>query len=264
MHRPAAVVARIPSFEATPTTSLPVRPECLFARPVRGDRVRIRSACHRIAPPPLARWVDARSWIRPREHASRTRSPRYPPAAASTARWVPSWLGGRGTHRYRRGGTEAWTLSEMRAIESCHSHENRQAPAFRSATEARRACARGLRCALRFTALHTLQRPARAPSRACSSPRWCIEPFASDASVTHPSSSGDFAPTLRKMDRDRSFRSFVKKERPSATRGAFHRSKTRDHDTLADALQGRCRAHGFATAIRPPTPIRPARSPALS
>jgi hypothetical protein len=53
------------------------------------------------------------------------------------------------------------------------------------------------------------------------------------------------------------------KETTSATRGAFHRSRTSDRDTLADALAGRRRSHGFATVIRPPMPFRPARSPAL-
>jgi hypothetical protein len=56
---------------------------------------------------------------------------------------------------------------------------------------------------------------------------------------------------------------FREKGAAPSVRGTFHRSRTNDPGILANAFVDRRRSRGFATAIRPPTPLHPARSPAL-
>ena len=56
--------------------------------------------------------------IRPRRRASRTRSPRAPPASASTARWVPSWL----EDPFHRLAATKDVPSKMRTTNRCQTH----------------------------------------------------------------------------------------------------------------------------------------------
>jgi hypothetical protein len=181
-----------------------VRPGCFFARPVRSGRVTIRSAYHRIAPPPLPRWVDARFRIRPRRRASRTLSPRYPPTSVN-GRWDPSWLGEiwslvtlrrrKTTSGIRRGGTEE--ILRDACDRQLPFTRNRQAPASRSVTRTQEACARGFRWVSRFHGAPHASATARAPEGGIVPDEVAIERSASDASVTRPSIVGDFAPALQ-------------------------------------------------------------------
>ena len=89
------------------------------------------------------------------------------------------------------------------------------------------------------------------------------ERSASDASVTHPTIAGTLdADASGRMGQDHFSRAFVKKERLLRPEAPSIDRKPRDRDTLSGDLEGWCRFRGFATTTRPPTPFRPARSPA--
>jgi hypothetical protein len=127
------------------------------------------------------------------------------------------------------------------------------------------------RCMMRFTTLHTLRRSARAPwRRFCLPPRGVtskiFERPTSDTPVASPVGSPRSRDGVLQLGRDRFPRPPREERTASTTRGIFHRRrcrKTRDATLASNARLPRRRSHGFATAIRLPTPFRPARSPAL-
>lgn len=234
-----------------------MRSGCFVGHPVRGNRVHTRSAYRRTAPPPLSRWVDARSRIRPRERASRTRSPRYPPASASTARWDPSWLGELSSFAtFRRRGPTPDHLEVVqgyersprcvRSTDAIHTKSTSTRVSFGDQTST--SLRPWTRCVSRFTAPHTLRQLTRAPLLGVFFPAMVPS---SNSPLTLPSPTSRSLAISRQLDRwrfranasgevdqDRSSRPFVKKEQCSATRSAFHRPSTHDRDTLAGILVG--------------------------
>ena len=223
--------------------------------------------------------------IRPRRRASRTRSPRAPPASASTARWVPSWL----EDPFHRLAATKDVPSKMRTTNRCQTHVIDKHPRLiRQPTPS--SSRSWLRCVARFHgAPHASATCSRSLQGVFSPAAVALEQPTSDAPVTHLSQplacaksrprrllDGTSRPPFQENGPRPRFPATLPREEPrplsplpreketaAATRGAFHRSKTSDRDTLADALAGRRRSHGFATVIRPPMPFRPARSPAL-
>jgi hypothetical protein len=128
------------------------------------------------------------------------------------------------------------------------------------------------RCLVRFTSLHALQRSARAPCRRFSLPhrgvtsKIVFERLTSDTPVASLVGSPRSRDGGLQLGQDRFPRPPREERTASTTRDVFHRGrcrKTRDATLSSHARLPRKRSRGFATAIRLPTPFRPARSPAL-
>jgi len=162
--------------------------------------------------------------IRPRRQTSRTGSLRDPPASASTARRVPSWL----EDRFHHLAVTEDEPPEMRTTNSCQTHDIDAHPRLvRRPTPS--SLRPWLRCVARFHgAPHASATCSRSLQGVFSPAVVALEQPASDA-PRHPTSHAlDFARTLRalafartptKLGRDRFRRSLVKREglrRPEA------------------------------------------------
>jgi hypothetical protein len=252
----------------------------MFRRaPVRAHPVCIRSAFQRVAPPPLTRWMDAHERIRPRRRASRTPfASTFSSLPRQRRDWVPSWLEDCCLPRL---STAKGALGD--AYDRWMPFTRfRRAPAFRSATDAIELAPVVSVCGALHGAPHASATRSRFLQGVLSPAMVALEQPTSDASVTDLPRSGTFSrartalrfrawnpiaaradDASRKIGQDRFSRFFVKKERIVRSEAPFIERRPTTAAPLRMLFVGRNRSRGFATATRFPTPLRPARSPAL-